>query len=91
MIEETEKGVILTVYVTPNAKKSEIAGFDSWRKALSVKVSAPARGGKANSELIELLREKFGKEVVVVSGEKSRLKKVLIVGCSRREVEENVR
>ena len=90
MIEEVEEGVILTIYVTPNAKRNEIVGFDEWRKALSVKVKAPAIEGKANNELVTFLRKTFGREVKIISGERSRIKKVLIVDCSRREVENNV-
>ncbi|ADC65584.1 protein of unknown function DUF167 [Ferroglobus placidus DSM 10642] len=89
-LEEVEEGVIITVHVTPSSKKNEIAGYDPWKKALSVKVKAPPVEGKANRELEKFLKEYFGKNVKLVSGEKSRVKKVLIVGCSREEVEKHV-
>ncbi len=89
-LEEVEEGVVITVHVTPNSKKNEISGYDPWKKALSVRVKAPPVEGKANRELEKFLKELFGKSARVISGEKSRVKKVLIVGCSREEIEKHV-
>lgn len=83
-------GVRLSVHVTPNSKKFEVAGFDEWKKALLVKVRAPPEKGKANAEVEELLSEFFGSRVEVVSGHKSRIKQVLIHGLSEKEVYDRI-
>ncbi len=69
---------IINVCVKPNAPKSEVVGWEE--DCLVVKVSAPPEGGRANRELLKLLKKHFkAKKVEIVRGERSRTKVVKIV------------
>ena len=81
-------GVRLMVRVTPRARKSEIVGivegFEGSR-ALAVKLRAPPMDDAANNALVELLAERLRvarSAITIVSGEKSRLKRLRIVGVA---------
>ncbi|AKG91972.1 TIGR00251 family protein [Geoglobus ahangari] len=79
-------GARVRVHVTPKSKRSEVAGYDEWKKAIIVRVRAPPEGGKANREVEQLLSEFFGTSVEIVSGHRSRDKVVEIKGMSEEEV-----
>ena len=84
----TDDAVVIDVHVIPRAHKSEIAGTRG--EALLVRLNAPPVDGAANSELIELLATAFGlakREVSIVSGERSRAKRVRITGRTAADVE----
>ena len=72
----------LTIKVIPNAPRTEIVGIMA-DGVLKIKVSAPPQKGKANQELIKFLEELFGVKrgnVIFVTGETARLKKIRVVG-----------
>ncbi len=70
--------VRIKVCVKPNAKKNEVVGYED--DCLVVKVAAPPREGRANKELLKLLKKYFkAKKVEIISGHASRLKVVEIV------------
>ena len=74
---------ILTVYLQPGAKKSEIVGLHDGN--IKIKVKAPPIDGKANAALIDFLSEFFDvskSSIKIISGDKSRLKKVAITNLS---------
>jgi len=71
----------------PNSKKFGIMGFNPWTNSLRVKVKAKANKGKANDEIIQELEKLFHAKTRIVSGEKSRKKKIAFTGISREEVE----
>jgi hypothetical protein len=73
--------VDLKVKVVPGSSRSEIVGAMA-DGTLKVKVAAPAERGKANAALKTLLAERYGvreRDVEIVSGLKSALKRVRIV------------
>ncbi len=76
---ESEK--ILDVWVQPNASRNEILGLrDGY---LRIRVAAPPREGKANQLMREILSGALGvavSQVEVLSGHKSRRKRVRVVG-----------
>lgn len=77
----------LEVKVTPNAGRSEIIGIKD--DVLQVKIAAPPEKGKANKELIDFLAEKLGirkSAVLIVKGQASRHKTVVIEGMSSESV-----
>lgn len=79
MLKETNEGVILAVKVTPKCNKSEINGIEN--DELKVRLAAVPEEGKANNELIRFLSRllKIPKShLVIISGEQSRHKRVLI-------------
>lgn len=68
---------ILTVKVTPRARKSEIIGWEG--EVLKVRLKANPEKGEANEELIELLSEAFQipkSKIELIRGHKGRLKQV---------------
>ena len=75
------------VRIIPRAGKNEIGGLRD--DAVIVRVSAPPVEGAANEALTELLAEALGvarRAVRIVSGEKSRRKRVAIAGVTAERV-----
>ncbi len=70
----------LYVKATPNAKRSEITGWqhDPLRgPILLIKIAAPATEGKANAELLSFLSQHFGiakSHIKLEKGDHSRIK-----------------
>ncbi len=66
----------LPIKVTPNAKKTEIIGWEGeGGKVLRVRLNAPPVDGKANQELVRFLAKRLGlskSAVTIARGEKSR-------------------
>ena len=86
MIRPTKDGVLLDVRVIPRAGKSGIAGTRDG--ALLVRLSAPPVDGAANAELIEVLAKALDvprRMVSLVSGERSRQKRLRVSGVSENE------
>jgi uncharacterized protein (TIGR00251 family) len=74
-------GIVLRVRVQPGAGRSSVTGRHG--DALAVRVAAPPIAGRANAQCIELVADLFGvrkSEVELVSGDKSRLKRVRVAG-----------
>jgi uncharacterized protein len=83
VIERTRTGVVLDVRVVPRAGKSGIAGLRD--DAVLVRLNAPPVEGAANAELIEVLADAFDvpkRAIAIVSGDRSRQKRVRIDGVS---------
>jgi uncharacterized protein (TIGR00251 family) len=88
MITSSPDGTIVDVRVIPRASKSAIAGTRD--NAILVRLNAPPVGGAANTELVRLLAEVLGlpqRNVHIMSGERSRGKRVRISGRTAAEVE----
>ena len=86
MIEPTPDGVILTIRVVPRAGRAGAAGTRD--NAFLIRLNAPPVEDAANSELIALLAELLDvpkRNVTIVSGERSRLKRVRVVGVTARD------
>lgn len=82
-VEQTATGVSLTVHVQPGAKCSQFSG--SHRNALKVKIAARPVAGKANAALCKFVAKVAGvptSRVTLVSGEKSRDKRLVLHGCT---------
>lgn len=80
----TEAGTLISVWVVPGAHRTEIAGVQG--AALRVRVAVPAEGGRANRELVGLLRKRIGAPVDLASGSRSRHKTLLVSGAACAEV-----
>jgi len=74
--------VTLGLEIIPNSKKFGIMGFNPWTNSLRVKVVAKAQKGRANDEIIEEMEKLFRTTPRIVSGEKSRKKKLRLIGIS---------
>jgi uncharacterized protein (TIGR00251 family) len=83
VIASTAGGVLIDVRVITRAATSGVAGIRDG--ALLVRLNAPPVEGAANSELIEVLATALGvpkRAVTIVSGERSRQKRVRVDGMS---------
>ncbi len=72
--------LVLTLYIQPNASRTEIAGLHDG--ALKIKVAAPPADHQANDKLLEFLRKSFKvgkKQVILKHGEHARQKIVEII------------
>lgn len=84
MTADRSSQALLSVKVTPNARRSELAGWASdeqGRPVLLVKLKAPPIEGKANAELIRFLSEALDcpkGQIVLVRGGSSRQKSLEI-------------
>lgn len=85
---QTRNGsVILLVRVQPRASKNEIAGMMDG--ALKVRLQAPALENRANTALCEFLSTllRTPKSAVrILSGERSRIKRVEIRGVTQQQI-----
>ena len=88
MITSAPDGAIVDVRVIPRATRSAIAGTRG--EALLVRLKAPPVDGAANVELIRFLADLLGvpqRNIQIVSGERSRGKRVRISGRTAADVE----
>ena len=86
-VEQKEGVVIFPVRVQPRASKDEIAG--EMGGALKVRLQAPAVENRANEALIEFLAQllKTPKAAVrILSGDRSRTKRLEIRGVTRQQI-----
>ena len=77
----------LDVRVIPRAGRSEIAGLRDG--AVLVRLAAAPVDGAANDELIALIAKALRiprRDITIVSGERSRSKRVRIAGLDREQI-----
>jgi len=88
MGEKGENRTVVLIKVLPRSSSNQIVGREEG--VFKVKLTAPPVEGKANKALKELLAKRLGlskRDVEIISGERSRLKSVLIHGLSLKEVD----
>ncbi len=88
MGEKNANRAIIRIKVLPRSSSNQIMGREEG--VFKVKLTAPPVEGKANKALKEFLAKRLGlpkRDVKIVSGERSRLKSVLIHGLSPREID----
>jgi len=86
-LTQSGDSVVITVRVIPRATRSQIAGTRN--DALLVRLSVPPVDGAANAELIDVLSDALGvprRSVTLVSGERSRSKRVRVAGVAADDV-----
>lgn len=84
-------GVLLPIRVQPGARKAGVLGEQAG--ALKLGVTAPPQDGRANTAVVELVRELLGlkrSQVELVAGRKDRNKKLLIRGVARVDLAERI-
>ncbi len=87
VIEDTDAGARLRVWVKPRASKSRVVGVREGN--LAVAVAAPPVDGEANAELTQFLAKTLGvarTAVSVLSGESSRTKLLVVRGVDAATV-----
>ena len=84
---ERPDGVDLSVKVVPGASRTRIVG--ALGNALKVAVAAAPEAGKANTQVVKLLAERFGlrqRDVRIVAGRSRPLKRVRLLGLTAQRV-----
>ncbi|TFG30352.1 DUF167 domain-containing protein [Candidatus Thorarchaeota archaeon] len=87
-----EKGTFLRVLVRPNSKNKELIEEIN-PDFISINLAAPAKEGKANTELVKRLSKLLKistSSIKLVVGHKSREKVLLIDGLSAEEVKQKL-
>lgn len=82
-----ENEFMVTIYVQPGAKKSEVCGMHNGN--IKIKLNSPPVDGKANAALIHFLSNFLNipkSSIELISGQKSRIKKLKIMGVSENIV-----
>jgi uncharacterized protein len=85
-IKSTANGVSFLVRVTPRAARDAVDG--EFQGALKVRLTAPPVDDRANEALRRFLADRLrvaSSAVAIVSGEKSRMKRVSIAGVTKEE------
>jgi uncharacterized protein (TIGR00251 family) len=88
VIKPTSTGVEILIRVVPRARKTGSAGQRG--DAVVIRLAAPPVGGAANAALVEWLSRSLAvpaRSIRIVSGERSRHKRVAIDGVSVSQVE----
>jgi len=86
-IQERNGGVLVAVRVQPRASRDEVVG--EMQGALKVRLQAPAVENRANDALCEYLAAllKTPKSAVrILSGDRSRIKRIEIRGVTKQQV-----
>jgi uncharacterized protein YggU (UPF0235/DUF167 family) len=86
-LHEDERGVIFTVRVKPNATKEKLSINASMELTLSVR--AKALENEANLRVKHLIAQIFDlapSKVLIISGDKSRIKRILLLKVSMSEI-----
>jgi hypothetical protein len=92
MITTTTGGVLIDVRVIPRSGRAGISGTRDG--ALLVRLNAPPVDGAANAELLEVIADLLDvpkRAVTLVSGDRSRQKRVRVQGVSREHVLQKLR
>ena len=88
-LRQVQDGVILDLEITPNAKDTEVHGYNQWRERIEVRLSERAQKGKANEQLVsffsDLLNVSSG-NVEIIAGHTSSKKSVKITGVKADDV-----
>ncbi|MGV8169533.1 MAG: DUF167 domain-containing protein [Candidatus Nanoarchaeia archaeon] len=72
-----ESKKVIQVHVKPNSKESSIV-FDEEKQVYVARVKAAPEDGKANAEVLKLVKKMTGKEARIISGATSKKKLVRI-------------
>jgi len=86
-IESNKEGATFSVHVQPRASKMEICGIQG--DALKIRLTSPPVDDAANRQLEEFIAKILGiakSKVAVISGTKSRHKKVLVRGVTAETI-----
>ncbi len=87
-MKEKDGGVIFSVRVQPRASRDAIEG--EREGALRVRMCAPPVDGRANEELVRMIAERLNRPraaVRILTGERSRNKRVWVAGATFQEIE----
>lgn len=87
LVTEDADGVVFRVHLQPRASKTEICGIQG--NELKVRVTSPPVDDAANRLCVEFFAKMFSRPksaITIISGHKSRHKRLLIAGISRQDI-----
>ncbi len=90
-ILDTTDGIVFCVKLVPNSSFSKIVDFTD--DYVRIKIGAPAIENRANKALIEFCSDLFKvnkSKLSIISGEKSKVKKVLIKDANKEVITQNL-
>lgn len=88
-----DASIILRCEISPNSKENGVKGINQWRNRLQVDIAEPAVSNRANLELISYLSKLLKidkKQLEIISGRKTRLKSVLVLGLGVEEIQQKL-
>lgn len=88
---EVADGIIIRIHLQPRASKTEICGIQG--DELKVRVTSPPVDDAANRLCIEFFAKMFRlprSSVSIISGHKSRHKKVLLSGVTQHDISDQL-
>lgn len=91
MISDGPDGAVIDVKVIPRAGRTELAG--TRHEALLIRLAAPPVEGAANEELLAFLARLLDlpkRNIILVAGERSRHKKIKVIGTTAARVREKI-
>ena len=86
-ILEAQNGIIILVKLVPNSSVNKIIDFTD--EYIRIKISSPPIDNRANKELISYFSKIFDinkSKIEIISGEKSKLKKVLLLNEKKDDI-----
>jgi uncharacterized protein (TIGR00251 family) len=86
-LRQVPEGVVVSVHVQPRASRNEIVGLQG--DALKVRLTSPPVEGAANRLCIEFFADLLDlprSDVLLVAGDKSRQKRLLVRGMNLDQV-----
>ncbi|MBN1210432.1 MAG: DUF167 domain-containing protein [Myxococcaceae bacterium] len=87
-LKPVPEGVELAVLVQPRASRTRVVGVHDG--LLKIQLAAPPVDGEANAALVEFLAKQLGipkRQVVLVAGDASRRKRIVLHGVDAATVE----
>jgi uncharacterized protein (TIGR00251 family) len=87
----TDGGILLDIHVQPRASRNELAGMQG--DALKVRLTSPPVDGAANKLCREFFAKRLGvakSRITLVSGDKSRHKRLFIEGVTPGEARQKL-
>ena len=90
-VRESPRGAVLSLRVVPRSSSNAVAGIHG--DVLKVRVTAPPVDSAANAEVTRFLAEVLGVtrgSVVLLRGDTSRQKQVLVAGMTAQQVVERL-
>lgn len=88
-VRQAEDGVILDLEISAGAKKTEVQGYNPWRRRIEIRLSERAEKGKADAEFISFLSGLFdvnSRNVRIIMGLTNSKKSVKILGVNAADI-----
>lgn len=91
-LDETSDGVYLRLYVQPRSSRNQLVGLHG--DALKIKLTSPPVDGAANKNCCEYLAKLLGvakSHIIIVNGETTRQKRVLIKKTHLKDIDDTLK